>query len=350
MTGCALYQIIYPGNIRVFPGETFFDYQGERYCLAVSPHVKSVSSLSIHDEIVRTPFNNDEGYKYNFLATTKASDNQLCNFRLDSEGELDVSLLMDTNGVDHFRLSHSSTVTHVRVAIEADSLSQATYDKAVSAFNHFIRVYRYASLDIKVKETCYMTGFKPFIYACYHQYSPEELIEVHDKRVYELLSKWSPSAKMLSSMQEPNLLDNEIENFNRQSATGHIAYYLSAADFPEWRITLIRAYELALEQKNYNAAILELFIALELALFNLLREIRTPGATKLKKYDNIFEVIDKALPKLFGSEVDELKDKFHFTRKVRNKIVHRGYFATESECSKCLRIADEGFKFIDTKI
>ncbi|MBG0761878.1 hypothetical protein BOO22_20995 [Vibrio cidicii] len=58
MKGCALFQFIYPGNIRILPGEAFFDFQGDRFCISVSPHLNAVNTLSVNDKIVRVPAEN----------------------------------------------------------------------------------------------------------------------------------------------------------------------------------------------------------------------------------------------------------------------------------------------------
>lgn len=349
MLGCALFQIIYPGNIRVLPGDVLFDFQGDRFCISVSPHLNAVNTLSVNDQIVRVPSDQPPGFKYAFEATRNAADNQICNYVQKSDGFLDVSLMMDTDDKGHTQLSSSSTVTHVRIALETEGLSDESELKALNALDHFIRVYRYATLDISVKEISYMTGFKPFIYAGFKQYNEQHLTKTVDQRINELFNDWVADATRFSSLQPRNLSDIELGNINRAESTGHIAYYLSSGDFPSWRITLIRAYEMANEQNNYSAAVLESFIALEIALFNMLKVMRSTGK-KIQQYDRIFDVIDKALPKMFGDEVSFLVVKLNDFRKIRNNVVHNGYEPTEQECSKCLSVADEAFKFIDKKI
>ncbi|EGR2894978.1 hypothetical protein ACSTH7_24750 [Vibrio parahaemolyticus] len=349
MKGCALFQFIYPGNIRILPGEAFFDFQGDRFCISVSPHLNAVNTLSVNDKIVRVPAENSKGFKYAFDAPRYAADNQICNYVENQDGFLDVSLMMDTDGKGHTQLSSSSTVTHVRIALESNQLCYETELKAIGALNHFIRVYRYATLDTSIKETAYMTGFKPFIYAGFKPYTEQHLEKITDQRIHELFNDWVADATRFSSMQPRNLSDAEFGNINRNEVTGHVAYYLNSGDFPSWRITLIRAYEMANEQENYSAAVLESFIALEVALFNMLNLLRTHGR-QIKKYKKIFDVIEKALPELFGDEVSELVVKLNQFRTVRNNIVHNGYVPTEEECSVCLSVADEAFKFIDTKI
>jgi hypothetical protein len=350
MAGCALYQFIYPGNIRVSPGEVFFDFEGIRFCLAISQQAKSVNSLSINNEIKRVPCENTEGYKYEFDHQLGTSNNQICKARSNSNGELDVSLLMDTNGVNHKRLSHSALITYVRVAIETDSLNSDVQSKAISALNYFIRVYRYASRDVSIKETAFMSSFRPFYIVSFHKYNKNELDLVHDQRVYQLLSLWKPQVESMHSLQPDNLLDEEIPNFDRAKATGEIAYYLSSSNFPEWKETVMRAYEMAYEKLNYNAAILEVFISLEVSLFRMVNNITIPAGVSLNKYNNVNGLIEDAFPKLFANSADELKSKIHIVRKVRNDIVHDGYQATEEQCETALGIVDEAFKFIDTKI
>lgn len=350
MAGCALFQFIYPGNIRVIPGELSFDYEGNRFCLAISEQAKSVNSLSINDEIKRVSCENNEGYKYDFNQQLGTSDNQICRARSNAKGELDVSLLMDTNGVDHKRLSHSALITYVRIAIEADNLNPDIQAKAISALNYFIRIYRYASRDISIKETDFMNSFRPFFIVSYHQYNEDELKLIHDQRVYDLLSVWEPKAESMHSLQPNNLLDEEIEGFDRAKATGQVAYYLSSADFPEWKDTIMRAYEMAYDKKNYNAAILEVFISLEVALFRMINQITIPSGVSLNEYNNVNGLLNDAFPKLFSNSADELKSRIHEVRKIRNKIVHNGQQATEEQCETALSVAEEAFRFIDTQI
>lgn len=350
MAGCALFQFIYPGNIRVSPGEIFFNFEGSRFCLAISEQAKSVNSLSINDEIKRVPCENTEGYKYDFNRQLGASDNQICTARSNSNGELDVSLLMDTNGVDHKRLSHSSLITYVRVAIEAGCLDSDIHSKALSALNYFIRVYRYTSRDVSIKETAFMSSFRPFFILSYHEYNQNELGLVHDQRIYQLLSVWKPEVESMHSLQPDNLLDEEISGFERSRATGEIAHYLSSSTFPEWKDIIMRAYEMAYEKRNYNAAILEVFTSLEVALFRMINQITIPSGVSLNEYNNVNSLLNDAFPKLFSNSADELKSRIHVVRKVRNKIVHKGQQATEEQCETALSVADEAFRFIDTKI
>jgi hypothetical protein len=315
MAGCALFQFIYPGNIRVSPGEVFFNFEGSRFCLAISEQAKSVNSLSINDEIKRVPCENTEGYKYDFHRQLGASENQICKARSNSNGELDVSLLMDTNGVDHTRLSHSALITYVRVAIETDCLNSDIQSKAISALNYFIRVYRYTSRDVSIKETTFMSSFRPFFIVSYHEYNQSELDCIHDSRVYQLLSSWKPEVESMHSLQPDNLLDGEISGFDRSKATGEIAYYLSSSNFPEWKGSIMRAYEMVYEKLNYNAAILEVFISLEVALFRMINEITIPYGVNLKKYHNVNGLLEDAFPKLFTNSADELKSRIHVVRK-----------------------------------
>jgi len=350
MVGCALFQFIYPGNIRVSPGEVFFNFEGNRFCLAISEQAKSVNSLSINDEIKRVVSENSDGYKYDFNRQLGASDNQICIARSNSNGELDVSLLMDTNGVDHKRLSHSSLITYVRVAMEAGCLDLDVRSKALSALNYFIRVYRYASRDVSIKETTFMSSFRPFFISSYHEYNQNELGLDHDKRVYHLLSVWKPKVESMYSLQPDNLLDREIPGFDRSEATGEIAYNLSLSTFPEWKDTIMRAYEMAYEKRNFNAAILEVFISLEVALFRMVNNITIPTGANLQEYNNVNGLLNDAFPKLFSNSADKLKSRIHEVRKIRNKIVHKGEQATEEQCETALSVADEAFRFIDTKI
>ncbi|TDM51419.1 hypothetical protein [Aliivibrio fischeri] len=349
MKGCVLFQFIYPGNIRVLPGEAMFDFNGERFCISVNSHLNSVNTLSVNDKIIRVPHEHPPSYKYVFEAPRNAADNQICNYVETKDGFLDVSLMMDTDGNGHTQLSSSSIVTHVRIAVEANQLSTDIELKAINALNHFIRVYRYSTLDTSIKEVSFMTGFKPFIYAGFKPYTDEHLEKGIDQRILELFDDWVPDATRFTSLQPRNLLDEELEGFDRKECTGHIAHYLTSGDFPAWRITLVRAYEMAFEQQNYSAAVLESFIALELALFNMLNVLRA-NDTQIKKYNKVVQVIDKALPKLFGGEVSMLIGKLNEFRLIRNNVVHNGYVPTEDECLKCLAIADEAFKFIDKKI
>ncbi|MDO6501178.1 hypothetical protein [Photobacterium sanguinicancri] len=345
-----MYQFIIPARIRVLPGEVFFDYNGHRYCLGVHEETESVNSLSIHDSIVCVPYENERGFKYDFKAPVQASDNQICSFK-EVNGKLDVTLLMDTNGVNHKRLSHSSYITHLKIATESETgLTASVEARVLEALNHFVRVYRYVTKDIAVKEVQYMTGFKPFIIGSFHTYTEAQKVNVHDKRIYELLSVWKPSADEMKSLQSNNVADEDLPNFKRNEATGYIAYHMSSSDFPDWKITLTRAYEMASEQENFNASILEVFIALELALFNMLRVITPPAGVTLSRYNNVNGLINDAFPKLFGAESSEIKDKIHKVRKVRNRIVHDGYCATPQECSEALKICDEAFSYIDSKI
>lgn len=350
MLSCCLYQFIIPARVRVQQGEVFFDYKGDRYCLGVHEETESVNTLSINDSIIRVPYDNERGYKYDFKAPMQTSDNQICNYK-DIDGKLDVTLLMDTDGIEHNRLSHTSYTTYLKIATESDvGLHSDVEARVLEALNHFIRVYRYVSKDVSVKEIQFMTGFKPFVIASCHEYSDSEQANVHDKRVYELLKVWKPSADVMKSLQSNNISDNDIPNFKRDEATGYIAYHMSSGDFSEWKVTLTRAYEMASEQDNFSASILEAFIALEMALFNMVRLITPPSGVVLSKYNNVNGLINDAFPKLFGATADDLKDKIHIVRKVRNKIVHDGYKATPDECSESLKICDEAFSFIDSKI
>ncbi|BAJ02400.1 HEPN domain-containing protein [Shewanella violacea] len=349
MLSCCLYQFIIPARIRVLSGEVFFDYKGYRYCIGVHEETESVNSISIHDSIVRVPHENEKGFKYDFKAPVQASDNQICCFK-EVDGKLDITLLMDTNGVNHKRLSHSSYVTHLKIATESETgLSKDVEARALDALNHFIRVYRYVTKDIAVKEVQYMTGFKPFLICSCHEYSETEIVDIHDKRIYELLSVWKPSADEIKTLQPNNTADKDLPNFQRNTATGVIAYHMSSSDFPDWKVTLTRAYEMASEQDNFSASILQCFIALELALFDMVRSIQPPTGVTLNTYNNVNGLINDAFTKLFGEESDEIKDKIHEVRKVRNKIVHDGYQATPQECSESLKICDEAFNYIDSK-
>ncbi|PMP42101.1 hypothetical protein BCS86_14720 [Vibrio splendidus] len=132
------------------------------------------------------PADNSNGFKYSFDAPRNAADNQICNYVENQDGFLDVSLMMDTDGKGHTQLSSSSTVTHVRIALESSQLCDETELKAINALNHFIRVYRYATLDTSIKETAYMTGFKPFIYAGFKPYNEQHLENITDQRISSL--------------------------------------------------------------------------------------------------------------------------------------------------------------------
>lgn len=347
MKGCALFQFFYPGNIRVLPGEASFDYEGERFVVGIGKPMNSVNTLSVSDRIIKVEHDNSEGFKYDFEASRQTGDNQICNAVQRDDGSIDVSLLMDTeNG--HTQFSSSSITTLVRVAVEADGLSEDLEIKALDALNHFIRVYRYATLDTSIKEVAFMTGFKPYIVTGFKPYNEQHLEKDPDQRVSELFDDWEPDAQRFTSLQSMNLADHELPNFNRARSTRHIAHYLTTGDFPSWRVTLMRAYEMANEQDNYCAAVLESFIALELSLYNLLNVYRAKG-NKIKKYGRIHDVITEALPNLFNKEVDGLVKQLLRFKEIRNDVVHDGYKPTETECSECLSIADEAFHFCDSK-
>lgn len=348
MRGCALFQFFYPGNIRVMPGEAPFHFEGDRFVVGIGKPMNSVNTLSVIDRIITVAHDNSKGFKYDFEASRQTGANQICNAVNRADGSIDVSLLMDTDGKGHTQFSNSSITTLVRIAVEADGLSNALERKALNALNHFVRVYRYATLDTSIKEVGFMAGFKPYIVTGFKQYNEQHLTKDTDQRIRELFDDWEPDARRFTSLQPPNLADNELPNFNREKSTGHIAHYLTTGDFPSWRVTLMRAYEMANEQENYSAAVLESFIALELALYDLLHVYRAKGY-KIKKYGRIHDVILEALPNLFNKEVDGLVNQLLRFKNIRNDVVHDGYKPTYTECSECLSIADEAFKFCDSK-
>lgn len=348
MKGCALFQFFYPGNIRMLPGEAPFDYKGERFFVGIGMPMSSVNTLSVGDKIIRVDHHKALGYKYDFAASRQTGDNQICNVTERTDGSFDVNLLMDTDGKGHTQFSHSTITTLVRIAIEADGLSDALERRALDALNHFIRVYRYATLDTSIKEVSFMTGFKPYIVTGFKSYNKLHLAKKTDQRIRELFDDWKPNAQRFSSLQPPNLGDHELVDFDRAKSTGHIAHYLTTGDFPSWRVTLMRAYEMANEQENYSAAVLESFIALELALYNLLNVCREKGQS-IKRYGRVHDVISEALPNLFDKDVEGLVNRLLKFKAIRNKVVHVGYKPTGAECSACLSIADEAFKFCDSK-
>lgn len=347
MKGCALFQFFYPGNIRVMPGEGPFDYERERFVVGIGKPMSSVKTLSVNDRIITVTHDNEEGFKYDFEASRQTGDNQICNAVHRADGSIDVSLLVDTDN-GHTQFSSSCITTLVRIAVEADELSEALEIKALNALNHFIRIYRYATRDTSIKEVGFMTGFKPYIVTGFKPYSKQHLMKDTDQRICELFDDWEPDAQRFTSLQPLNLADNELPNFNRAKSTGHIAHYLATGDFPLWRVTLMRAYEMANEQDNYSAAVLESFIALELSLYHLLNVYRAKG-NKIKKYSRIHGVITEALPNLFGKEVDDLVTRLLRFKGVRNDVVHDGYKPTETECSECLSIAEDAFNYCDAK-
>jgi len=348
LKGCALFQFFYPGNIRVMPGEAPFVFEGDRFVVGIGKPMDSVNTLSVNDRVITVAHDNSEGFKYGFEALRQTGDNQICNAINRSDGSIDVSLLMDTDGKGHTQFSSSSITTLVRIAVEAEGLSDALERKALNALNHFIRVYRYATLDTSIKEVGFMAGFKPYIVTGFKQYSEQHLSKDTYQRIRELFDDWEPDARRFTSLQPTNLADNELPNFSRAKSTGQIAHYLTTGDFPSWRVTLMRAYEMANEQENYSAAVLESFIALELALYDLLNVYRAKGY-KIKKYGRVHDVIAEALPNIFENEVDDLVKLLIRFKSIRNDIVHNGYKPTNTECAECLSIADKAFKFCDTK-
>lgn len=347
LKGCALFQFFYPGNIRVIPGEAHFDYEGARFAVGIGKPINSVKTLSVNDRIVSVAHDNLEGFKYAFEASRQTGDNQICNAIHRVDGSIDVSLLMDTDN-GHTQFSSSCITTLVRIAVEADGLSDGLEIRAINALNHFIRVYRYATQDTSIKEVGFMAGFKPYIVTGFKVYNDKHLTKDTDQRIRELFDDWEPDAQRFTSLQPQNLADHELPNFNRAKSTNNIAYYLTTGDFPRWRETLMRAHEMANEQKNYSAAVLESFIALELSLYDLLNTHRAKGY-KIKKFGRIHDVITEALPNLFDKEVDGLVEQLLRFKEIRNDVVHNGYKPTETECSACLAIADAAFKFCDAK-
>ncbi|MEH6735026.1 MAG: hypothetical protein V7690_10320 [Shewanella sp.] len=329
-------------------GEAYFDYEGFRVVVGIGKPMNSVNTLSVNDRIITVTHDNSEGYKYDFEASRQTGNNQICNAVKWDDGSIDVSLLMDTDN-EHTQFSSSSITTLVRIAVEADGLSKGLEIKSLNVLNHFIRVYRYATRDTSVKEVDFMTGFKPFIVTGFKQYEQHHLIKDTDIRIRELFDDWEPDAQRFTSLQPRNLADHELPNFDRAKFTSNIAYDLTTGDFPSWRVTIMRAYEMANEQNNYSAAVLESFIALEQSLHNLLNVYRAKDH-KLKKYESIHHVITEALPYLFSKEVDDLVKRLLRFKKIRNDVVHNAYKPTDVECSECLSIADEAFNFCDAKI
>ena len=104
MKGCALFQFFYPGNIRVMPGEAYFDYEGVRVVVGIGKPMDSVNTLSVNDRIITVTHDNSEGYKYDFEASRQTGDNQICNAVKRADGSIDVSLLMDTDN-EHTQFS-----------------------------------------------------------------------------------------------------------------------------------------------------------------------------------------------------------------------------------------------------
>tara|TARA_Y100000588_G_scaffold108120_1_gene118456 strand:- start:1318 stop:2352 length:1035 start_codon:yes stop_codon:yes gene_type:complete len=339
MNGCVLFNIFFPGHIRVLPGEEFFELDNMTFCVGIAGHQSSVATASFPNEIVQQP----QGYTFNNPIT--ALKNQTCNYRRLKDNSLDVSLLMSTeNGVSNF--SYSDSMTLVRVAFEANYLELGMEKLAIKALNHFIKVYRYASKDMNVKETEFIYGFKPYLVGAYKNYREDEKAKPTAKqRIQGLFDNWEPKPTHFISMQGRNLLDEEIDGFDRNKVTGEIAHYLTSDSFYPWMQTMNRAYELASELKHNNAAIIEAFLSVEVRLFEFVRKhgLKVKFNRQYKQEPTIVDVI-RSLKRLLSRELYQSLDNFRISR---NKIVHESQNHSYEECIVFLNTATQIHRFIE---
>ncbi|MGS0674448.1 hypothetical protein [Shewanella sp. 125m-1] len=339
MKGCVVYDIFYPKQIRVKPGESFFVLNGKTFCIGISSHQKSVNTSSLPNTIIK----GDSAYFFEKPISTLK--NQICKYKYLKDGSIDVSLLMTTeNGATNF--SYSNSLTTVRIAFEADSLNGAD-TLAIEALNHFIQVYRYVSKDTEVKETDFISGLKPYIVGSYKTYTPKEILKDSEKvRVIGIFDDgWRQQPTQYISLQAHNLQDDEIENFDREQVTGEIAHYLINDCFYPWMQTMNRAYELSFVQKHHNAAIIEAFLSVEVRLFDYVRDKSLRVTYNKRKQDapTVFDVI-KSLKTQLGNE---LQSELHKFRIARNGIVHKGEQHTNESCITYLNIATKLHGLID---
>ncbi|EHZ2573897.1 hypothetical protein K5N30_002763 [Vibrio parahaemolyticus] len=339
MNGCVLFTIFFPGQIRLLPGEAYFKLDDVTFCIGIAGHQPSVATTSFPNEIIK------QAQGYTFQQPITGFKNQTCNYRVLEDKSLDVSLLMSTDkGLSNF--SYSDSVTLVRVAFEADSLEKGMEKLAIKALNHFIKVYRYASKDMNVKETEFIYGFKPYLVGAYKTYRDDEKTKPTDKlRIEGIFDNWEPEPTVFVSMQGRNFLDEEIDGFDRNKVTGEMAHYLTSDSFYPWMQTMNRAYELASELKHHNAAIIEAFLSVEVRLFEFVRThgIKVKFNTKFKQEPTVVDVI-RAFKKLLSRELYDSLDSF---RESRNKIVHENQDHSYEECIAFLNTATQVHSFIE---
>ncbi|MEZ8343429.1 hypothetical protein AB6D05_15100 [Vibrio cyclitrophicus] len=339
MNGCVLFTIFFPGQIRVSPGEVYFELDGTTFCIGIAGHQPAIATTSFPNEIIKQP----QGYTFQHPIT--GFKNQTCKHRVLENTSLDVSLLMSTdNGLSNF--SYSDSVTLVRVAFEADNLEQGIGKLAIKALNHFIKVYRYASKDMDVRETDFIQGFKPYLVGAYKTYRDDEKAKpTAELRINGLFDNWTPNPTVFIPMQEGNLLDEDIDGFDRTKVTGEMAHYLTSDSFYPWMQTMNRAYELASELKHHNAAIIEAFLSIEVRLFEFVRthSIRVRFNRRHKQEPTIVDVI-RAMKKLLSTDLYQSLDSFRLSR---NNIVHANQNHSYEECMISLNTATEVHRFIE---
>jgi len=349
--GLAQFYIWYPMELRVVPGSSSFSLNGIKYFICVFASSDAVLTLSLGNTIHRVPASTPQGHKYALTRDiTSLGHNQFVNFQ-EEDGNINANLLMDTNDSGS-NLSKSAKYTQVKLFFEFEGttrINAVLSHLALTALDHFLRIYRFTSLDTSVKESQSLQPFQPFMVQNFVTYSEEDQ-NLSDEEKIEKYCNLVVEGAECTPVIAKNLVDADLQNLDRAKISGEIAYHLTSGEFSEWKVMITRAYELGNEYGKFNAAILECFIAFEAEMRDLARLLKYKIIVKIKgknknKQLGIVDLIDGVIPKI--TKESEILNILHEVRKTRNRIVHKNTRATEEDFSNAISTINRVFEMIE---
>lgn len=352
MKGLAQFHIWYPMELKVVPGSSSFTLNGIKYFICVFESSDAVLTLSLGNTIHRVQASTPQGYKYALTRDiTSLGQHQFVNFQ-EVDGIINANLLMDTNGSSS-NLSKSAKYTQIKLFFEFEGtprINALLSHLALTALDHFLRIYRFTSLDTSVKESQSLQPFQPFMVHNLVTYNEEDQ-KLSDEEKIEKYCNLITEGSEFSPVIAKNLVDDDLQNLDRAKVSGEIAYHLTSGEFSEWKIMITRAYELGNEYGKFNAAILECFIAFEAEMRDLARLlkykiiVKINGKNKVKQL-GIVDLIDGVMPRI--TTESEILNTLHEVRKTRNSIVHKNIRATEGDFNNAISTINRVFEMIAT--